>query len=107
MLLAGLVPAPAGAAATDVRQLEATVPPELQADVHAHDVSRRRGRERTGKRKKAMPLIYVMYAILVVACAAILFPSEVVELIEWVQELDGRRSLRTPTPFVIGSVVSG
>ena len=54
-----------------------------------------------------MPLIYVLYAILVVACAAILFPSEVVELIEWVQELDGRRSLRTPTPFVIGSVVSG
>ena len=54
-----------------------------------------------------MPLVYVMYAILVVACAAILFPSEVAELIEWVQELDGRRSLRTPTPFVIGSMESG
>jgi hypothetical protein len=31
-----------------------------------------------------MPVVYVMYAILVSACAAILFPSDVTELIEWV-----------------------
>jgi hypothetical protein len=33
-----------------------------------------------------MPVVYLMYAILVAACAAILFPSEVAELIEWVQD---------------------
>ena len=31
-----------------------------------------------------MPVVYVMYAILAAACAAILFPSDVAELIEWV-----------------------
>ena len=31
-----------------------------------------------------MPVVYVMYAILAAACTAILFPSEVAELIEWV-----------------------
>ena len=41
---------------------------------------------RAHKGKKVMPLVYVTYAILVVACAAILFPNEVAELIEWVQE---------------------
>jgi hypothetical protein len=34
--------------------------------------------------EEVMPVVYAMYAILVAACAAILFPSEVVELIAWV-----------------------
>lgn len=42
-------------------------------EVRARDVFRRRGRERTGGRG-VMPLVYVRYALLVVACAAILFP---------------------------------
>ena len=30
-----------------------------------------------------MPVVYVMYAILVAVCTAILFPGDVAELIEW------------------------